>query len=294
MSKSDTAEGVTEGIDLSGKTILVTGVNSGLGMETMRVLTQRGAHVIGAARSVEKAEQAAAELGCSVEPLACELGDLSSVAAAADKVLADHDKLDVLVCNAGIMALPKLQQAHGLELQFLCNHIGHFLLLKKLLPLLEKAEQGRIVLVSSDGHKHTVKGGISFDNLSGEQGYDGWKFYGQSKLANILTAVALKKQLAGTSITANSVHPGVIQTNLGRNMAGLMSKVIGLFAPLLEKTVGQGAATQVYLAAHPDAAEFNGQYFADVAAKQPSKYGNDAALADQLWQVSNELVADYL
>lgn len=294
MSKTDTAESVTDGLDLSDKTILITGVNSGLGMESMRVLADRGAKVIGAARTLEKAGKACMEAGGDTSPLACELSDLASVAAAADQVLAEHDKLDVLLCNAGIMALPELNQAHGLELQFLCNHIGHFLLIKKLLPLLRNAEQGRIVLVSSDGHKLTVKGGIDFDNLNGEKGYNDWKFYGQSKLANILTAVALKNELVGTNVTANALHPGVIKTNLSRNMGGLLSKLIGLFVGFVEKTVGQGAATQVYLAAHPDAAQYNGKYFADVELKAPTKFGEDEDLAQRLWHVSSEIVADYM
>ncbi|MEM8497751.1 MAG: SDR family NAD(P)-dependent oxidoreductase [Pseudomonadota bacterium] len=294
MSKTDTAESVVEGLDLGGKTILITGVNSGLGMESMRVLTDCGATVIGAARTLEKAGNACREVGGDTTPLACELSDLSSVAAAADRVLAEHDTLDVLLCNAGIMALPELNQAHGLELQFLCNHIGHFLLINKLLPLLRNAEQGRIVLVSSDAHKLTVKGGIDFDNLTGEQGYNDWKFYGQSKLANILTAVALKKELAGTNITSNALHPGVIKTNLSRNMVGLLSKVIGLLAGFVEKTVEQGAATQVYLAAHPDAAQYNGKYFADVELTAPTKFAEDEVLAQRLWDVSNEIIADYL
>ncbi len=290
MARSSTAESVTEGVDLSGKTILVTGVNSGLGEETMRVLCMRGAHVIGAARSLAKAKQACAQVQGETTPLACELSDLASVAAAADQI----ESLDALVCNAGIMALPELQQAHNLEMQFLCNHVGHFLLIKKLLPKLEAAEQGRVVLVSSDGHKFTVDGGIDFDNLDGSKGYEGWKFYGQSKLANILTAKALAENLADSNVTANAVHPGVIRTNLARSTSGFMSALIKLFAPLMEKSVGQGAATQVYLAAHPDAAQYNGAYFADVAEKAPSHYAKDTQLAQHLWHHTEGLIAPYL
>ncbi|MFK8020831.1 MAG: SDR family oxidoreductase [Pseudomonadales bacterium] len=294
MSKAATAESVTEGVDLSGKLMLVTGVNSGLGQETMRVLCLRGAHVIGAARTLEKAEAACAQIDGETTALACELSDLESVATAAKRVAAQHSTLDAVICNAGIMALPELKQAHELEMQFLCNHVGHFLLLRILQPLIERAEQGRVVLVSSDGHRHTVKGGVNFDNLDGAQAYDGWRFYGQSKLANILTAKALAEQFAGSAATANAVHPGVIRTNLSRNMKGLFSRVIGLFAPLFEKTIAEGAATQVYLAANPDAAQHNGCYFSDVATKTPSKYGQDTSMQRKLWQVSNELIEHYL
>lgn len=294
MARSSTAESVTEGVDLTGKTILVTGVNSGLGEETMRVLCLRGAHVIGAARTLAKAKQACAQAHGDTTPLACELSDLASVAAAADQVASATGVLDAVVCNAGIMALPELQQAHDLELQFLCNHVGHFLLLKKLMPQLHAAEQGRVVLVSSDGHKFTVDGGIDFDNLDGAKGYDGWKFYGQSKLANILTAKALADNYSESQITANAVHPGVIRTNLARNTSGFMSALIKVFAPLMEKSIEQGAATQVYLAAHPDAAQYNGLYFADVSEKKPSHYAQDAQLAQHLWGRTEELIAPYL
>ncbi len=294
FNRKSTSTDVLQGIDLSGQTILVTGVNSGLGEQTLQSLASHGAHVIAAARTLEKAQAASRHFPDNTTALACELSDLATVSAAAEQVKQQFGQLDALVCNAGIMALPSLQQSQGLEMQFMCNHVGHFLLIQKLLPLLEKAPQGRIVLVSSDGHKHTVKGGINFANLSGEQGYDAWKFYGQSKLANILTARTLSKRLQNSSVTANALHPGVIRTNLSRNMAGLMSTVIGLFAPLFEKSVAQGAATQVYLAAHPDAAQYNGQYFADVQPKQTSQHGRDDALADRLWAFTDDFLGTHL
>ena len=140
-----TAEEATAGVDLSGKRILLTGCNSGIGFETMRVLTERGATVLGAARSLEKAEKAGAKVSGETIPVVCELSEPESVFAAAESVKAMGEKLDVIVCNAGIMALPKLNQQHGYELQFFTNHIGHFILVTELLDLL--ADDGRVVMV---------------------------------------------------------------------------------------------------------------------------------------------------
>ena len=287
MRKLPTAAETIGDVDLDGKTMLVTGVNSGLGAETLRVLTGQGASVIGAARSLKKAVQACAPYGDRAIPLACELSDLNSVTSAAQTVISEHTKLDALIGNAGIMALPELQQKQGLELQFLCNHLGHYSLIRQLLPLLAEAEQGRIVLVSSEGHRLTVKGGINFDNLSGKAGYHDWRFYGQSKLANILTARALSKELANTQITANAAHPGVIRTNLSRSMRGPVSKAISFLASLAERSIAQGAATQVYLAAHPQASQYNGMYFVNSKPKPPSRFGTDTALAERLIQWSD-------
>lgn len=294
FKRHTTAEQVTEGVDLSGKTALITWVNSGLGFESMRVLAARGAHVIGAARTLDKAQKACSQVSGSTTPVACELSDLDSVVACAETVLAMNRPIDILMCNAGIMALPQLEQKYGLELQFVTNHLGHFVLIRHLLDRVIAAPAGRIVLLSSAGHSHTRPGGIEFDNLSGESGYDGWTFYGQSKLANLLTAMELSKQLQHTKATANAVHPGVIRTNLGRNTEGILSSVIKLVAPLFERTVEQGAATQCYVASHPQLEGVSGKYFADSNIAKPSRFGSDTDLAARLWHVCEELVADYL
>ena len=161
-----TAEEVTNGIDLHGQTMLVTGCNSGLGRETVRVLALRGARVIGTGRTVEKAREGLAGLGDKQYlALACELSEPASVRACIDAVTRDGARLDALICNAGIMALPELRQAHGIELQFFTNHIGHFILVNGLLERL--APQGRVVIVASNAHRRAPAAGIEFDNLSG-------------------------------------------------------------------------------------------------------------------------------
>jgi WW domain-containing oxidoreductase len=287
---ASTAEGVTEGLSLAGKTYLVTGCNSGLGQEACRVLVLRGARVIGTARTVEKAKAALAPFGGTTIPLACELSDPKSVRACVESVKRDGLKLDGLIANAGIMALPKLEQAFGYELQFFTNHVGHFILVTGLLEQL--TDTGRVVMLSSSAHTMAPKEGIQFDNLSGAKGYGDWKNYGQSKLANLLFAKELARRFAGTKKTANAVHPGVISTNLGRHMNAAMNVVFKTFGGLFLKTVPQGAATEVYVATNPAVADVSGKYFADVNVATSRADGDDVALAKKLWDVTEKIVAD--
>ena len=285
-----TAEQVTEGVSLAGQTILVTGCNSGLGLETMRVLAKRGARVIGTARTVAKAKAAGDEVKGQILPLACELSDPTSVRSAVESVKRDDLKLDAIICNAGIMALPKLEQAYGYELQFFTNHIGHFLLVTGLLDQL--TDSGRVVMLSSAAHQNAPKEGIQFDNLSGEKGYSSWAAYGQSKIANLLFAKELSRRFTGTKKTANAVHPGVIATNLGRHMGAAANMLFGVVGPLFLKSIPQGAATQVYVATHPAAASITGEYFADCNVAKARRDADDADLARRLWDVSEKIAAE--
>ncbi len=287
---NSTAEQVTEGLSLDGKTMLVTGCNSGLGHEAMRVLALRGARVIGTARTVEKAKEATGGVTGKTIPMACELSDPASVRACAEEVKRQGLRLDAIICNAGIMALPKLEKAHGYELQFFTNHIGHFLLVTSLLDQL--TESGRVVMLSSGAHTQAPKEGIELDNLDGSKGYAGWRNYGQSKLANILFAKELSRRFAGTKKTANAVHPGVIQTNLARHMNPVVGFVFGAFGPLLLKTIPQGAATEVFVATSPTLADVSGEYFANCNVTPPRADANDADLAKKLWDVSAKIVAE--
>ena len=286
---NSTAEEVTEGVDLTGKTVLVTGVASGLGQETMRVLTRRGATVIGAARSEEKVQASAKEVGVEAVPVACDLAEPASVRAAVAAVRARGGTLDVIVCNAGIMALPKREVRHGVELQLLTNHVGHFLLVTGLLDRL--APNGRIVVLSSAGHAMAPKDGVDLDDAAMEKGYSAWGAYGRSKLANLLFARELSRRLP-TGQVVNAVHPGVIHTNLGRHMGGFVNQISGVLGPaLFMKTIPQGAATQCWAAASPAAASLTGEYLADCNVRASSKLGQDAALARRLWTQTEALVA---
>ena len=294
FNKRSTAEEVLEGQDLSGLTMVITGVNSGLGFESMRVLTERGAHVIGLARTLEKAEKAGAEVSGETTPLACELSDLASVAACARQIQALGTPIDVVMANAGIMAPRELGLVGALEMQFATNHLGHFVLIHQLLDQVKAAPAGRIVILSSAAHNLTVRGGIDFGNLDGSSGYDPWRFYGQSKLANLLTARALSQRLEGTGVTVNALHPGVIRTNLGRDAGGFLTGLMSLFAVFMEKNVAQGAATQCYVATHPDLDGVSGAYFSDCKQANCSSYGRNDLLAKELWEASIQLAEGYL
>lgn len=285
---SSTAEEVTEGVDLKGRTYLVTGVASGLGQETMRVLVKRGATVIGAARSEDKVRAAAKEVGVDVIPVACDLAEPATVRAAVAAVRGRAGDLHGIVCNAGIMALPKREVRHGVELQLLTNHVGHFMLVTGLLDRL--AADARVVVLSSAGHAMAPADGIDFTDPAMEKGYSGWRAYGRSKLANLLFARELARRMPKGQV-ANAVHPGVIHTNLGRHMNGVMNGMSAVIGPLFMKTVPQGAATQCWAAANPATAAITGEYLADCNVSASSALGRDMALAGRLWTWSEELAA---
>jgi NAD(P)-dependent dehydrogenase (short-subunit alcohol dehydrogenase family) len=284
-----TADDVTEGLDLRGRTMLVTGCNSGIGFETVKTLAKRGAHVFATARTEQKAQDACAALSTEIVPLACELSDPASVRACVETVTRQVRRLDAIICNAGIMALPKLEQAFGYELQFFTNHMGHFILVTGLLDSL--AEDGRVVVVSSEAQKAAPKEGIQFDNLSGEKGYGPWKAYGQSKLANLLFTKELARRFKGTARTSNAVHPGVIRTNLGREMPSIARFALSLAEPLFLKSAAQGAATQCYVATNPKLADVSGAYFVDCNIAESTKISRDPALAKRLWDESERIAA---
>ncbi|MFT5571965.1 MAG: NAD(P)-dependent dehydrogenase (short-subunit alcohol dehydrogenase family) [Cryomorphaceae bacterium] len=301
FNKDSTAEDVTQGIDLTGKNIVITGINSGLGQESMRVLEMRGAHIIGTARTIEKAKTAAEQNGGNITPLACELSDFASVKQCADAIKQLPGPVDALICNAGIMALPKLELKNGVEQQFNTNHLGHFILVHNLLEKIKLSDQGRIVMLSSVAHKMAPLEGIDFDNLDGSNGYKDWAFYGQSKLANLLTAVAATKRLEGSGATANAVHPGIIRTNLSRNLTGLQGFAMGnpitswfVGKMMGSKTVPQGAATECYVATAAELNEVSGRYFDDNNEARPSRHGQNEELADRLWDYSCGAVKEFI
>jgi len=287
--KGSTAEEVTEGLDLTGTTWVITGVSSGLGKESARVLAARGAHICGLARTHEKAATAMSELGIEGTPVACELSDLSSVRAA---VAALQDRsLHGIMANAGIMALQECQQIRGIEQQLFVNHVGHFVLITGLLDRL--VHGGRVVMLSSDAHRW-AKRGMELDNTSGATEYHPWRMYGRSKLANILFARSLTRRFAadGSQRTANSVHPGVIQTNLARHMPADEAKTMFERIKHIEKSIAQGASTQCFVATHPGLASVSGAYFSDCTQKAPLDAALDDELADALWSWTESVIGD--
>jgi NAD(P)-dependent dehydrogenase (short-subunit alcohol dehydrogenase family) len=286
-----TAEEVTEGLDLSGKLALVTGCTSGIGYETMRVLAKRGAWVLGTSRSLERAEAACASVRGTTSALALELGDFDSVVACADAVRSISQPLDLLVLNAGYFGgsgRPEL--VDGLEKHFVVNHLGHFVLANRLMGRLYMAEQGRVVSVSSRAaYTRAPESGIAFDNLDAHRDYDDFTFYGHSKLANALFVVHLAELLKGTRITANAVHPGVINTEIDRHMSRLAQAGFAIATTFgFGKSVEQGAATSCYVATSPQLRETSGKFFEDCNAVTIAGQGHvhDAAMAARLWLVS--------
>lgn len=294
FGSNSTAEEVTEGLDLSHLTIALTGCNSGLGFETMRVLALRGAHVIGIARTQEKAEKACAAIDGTATPAFADLTDWESVVRCAEYIRGMGVPLDGLIANAGIMALPELEVVNGVEKQFAVNHLGHFILINQLREQVLAAPQGRFTVLSSLAHRSADEG-IEFDNLDGSKGYDPWRAYGVSKLANALCARELARQISHTNATANSVHPGIIRTNLLQHLPAWQrwgSKYLGW---LIMKTVPEGAATTCYVATSPDLVGVRGFYFADCNVDEgETPYVYDDAMALELWRVSEELTRDYL
>ncbi len=294
FGETSTAEEVTAGLELGGRTALVTGCNSGIGLETMRVLALRGAHVIGTGRSMERARTACDSVEGETTPVVLELSDFDSVVACAEEIQAMGAPIDMLICNAG-MLVRDLQQVNGLEIQFVVNHLGHFILANRLLDQVLAAPEGRFVVVGSVSHRRSPNGGIQFDNLSGE----GWARagYSHSKLANGLFSLELARRLEGTAATSNSLHPGNVVTNITRNIrppvgGGAMGG--GLAAGGNRKNLAEGAATNCYVATYPELAGVSGCYFEDCNAVDPGGYMEDEAMAGRLWQVSEELTREYL
>jgi NAD(P)-dependent dehydrogenase (short-subunit alcohol dehydrogenase family) len=284
-----TAEEVTAGLSLAGQTMLVTGAASGLGRETVRVLAMRGARVLATGRTEASVRTACGSFAGEIVPLTCELSTPASVRAGVEAVKKTGHELHAIICNAGIMALPKLEQACGYELQFFTNHIGHFILVTGLLGSVK--EGGRVVMLSSEAHRGAPKEGVELDNLSGAKGYGAWSAYGQSKLCNILFAKELAKRLTGGR-TANALHPGVIQTNLGRSMPAFARAALTAASPLFLKDIPQGAATQCYVATHPSLAKVTGEYFSDCNIAKATAKAEDAGLASRLWAVSERIAAE--
>ncbi len=283
-----TAEEVTLGSDLTGKTALITGVNSGIGYETMRVLALRGAHVLGTARTSERGREACDSVQGETTPLVLELSDLDSVVKCANQVRARGVELDRLICNAGAL-LTELQLVNGVEAHFAINHLGHFLLVNRLLELVVAAPQGRVVIVGSRAHNSAPDDGIQFDDLSGASWFDRQAAYGHSKLANGLHSLELARRLEDTRATSNVLHPGVVRTNIARNLPAWQETAFRAFGYFFLKSLEEGAATTCYVATSPDLDNVSGCYFADCNPATASATMQDAQMAARLWEVSESL-----
>ncbi len=298
FDESATAGQVTEGVDLSGKLAVVTGCTSGIGFETMRVLAKRGALVIGTSRSLDRAHAACAQVVGQTMPAQLDLSDFESVVRCAESIRGLRTPIDMLVCNAGYRGGGNDRQLiNGIEKHFVVNHLGHFIFVNQLLQHLYLAWQGRIVVVASRAaYRGAPAVGIDFSDLAMSRDYSDSLAYGQSKLANVLFSLRLGELLRGTRITSNSLHPGVINTDIDRNLNPVTRFGFGLLTKLAGKTIEEGAATSCYVATSDLLGAVSGKYFEDCNAVNINGVGHmhDMPMAEELMQVSQELTADYL
>ncbi len=295
---TSTTEEVLSGIDLHGKRILVTGVSAGLGVETARSLAAHGAHILGTARDLAKAEVATAQIrrdaganGGSFELIELDLARLASVRNCADQLLRKGEPLDVIIANAGVMATPFSYTTDHFEMQFGTNHLGHFALVNRIAELLRTG--GRLVNLASAGHRFS---NVNLDDPNFERTpYDPFLAYGRSKTANILFAVAFDQRYRSRDIRAAAVHPGVIHTELAEGKRSFPWK-----------TIPQGAATSIWAAVVAPAKEIGGEYCEnchvgqvvpeDIAISPTSEgvraYALDPNAAEALWKKSEEMVGE--
>jgi NAD(P)-dependent dehydrogenase (short-subunit alcohol dehydrogenase family) len=307
-AKSTTDE-VLAGVDLTGKRILVTGVSAGLGVETARTLAAHGASVTGTARDLDKARRALAEAGAEgIELVEMDLASLASVRAAADALNAKGEKFDLVIANAGVMATPLGHTADGFETQFGTNHLGHFVFVNRIAGLIR--DGGRLVNLSSSGHRFSD---VDLDDPNFETTpYDPWAAYGRSKTANVLFAVEFDRRHKGRGVRATAVHPGGIQTELGRHMGpGELEALVARMnaaqqaqgLPAWEfKSIPAGAATSVWAGVVAPGDEVGGRFCEDCHVAELTEgseiragvraYALDPERAKALWAKSEELVGE--
>ena len=299
-----TTDEVLAEVDLAGLNVVVTGTSAGLGVETARALSSHGATVVGVVRDRDKARTNLAEVGVNdVELYEADLASLASIRAFTDGFFADgHDRIDVLIANAGIMACPQGTTTDGFELQFGTNHLGHFVLVNRLLPLLLTGSPARIVTLSSIGHQLAD---VSLEDPNFERTpYSPWVAYGRAKTANVLFAVELDRRLRDRGVRATAVHPGVIVTELGRHLTPDTLALVsaGRSGEMEYKSIPQGAATSVWAGFVAGADEVGGRYCEDCAlapvVDDPGQrrgvrsYALDPDKSAALWTTSEELVGE--
>ncbi|SMC55126.1 NAD(P)-dependent dehydrogenase, short-chain alcohol dehydrogenase family [Oscillospiraceae bacterium] len=275
---------------LKNKTALVTGANSGMGMATVRALSDMGARVIMLCRSEKRGKEALERLlsedtSRTLELILCDLGDYDSIRNFANIVRSNYDHIDIIVNNAGFISLDRQETKEGLERQFGINHIGHFLLTMSLLDLM--GEGGRIVNVSSGAHK---VGKIHFDDINLHKGFNVITAYSQSKLANVLFTRELARRVKDRGITVNCCHPGAVATNIGIDReTGFGKTITGLLKPFFQ-TPEQGARTAIFLASDSSVSDITGEYFYKCKIAKSSKQSKDPQLAERFFEFSKELV----
>lgn len=281
---------------MDGKLVVITGGNSGIGLEAAVQLTELGAEVVIAVRNPDKGRAAVAEIerrsGTAPHLVPLDLADLASVRECAVELLERFTHIDVLVCNAGLTLSKRAETAQGFEYLFGVNHLGHMRLVQLLQGRLVQSAPARVVVVSSDAHRIAYRG-LAFDDLQSTKRYVSWDVYGKSKLANIMFTRELARRLEGTGVTANAMHPGLVRTNFGgEGDTRLTQQVVRMLPRRFAIGPEEGAATIVHLASSPDVADATGGYYVNCTLTAPSSSaGNDEA-AEWLWLISERLLAD--
>ncbi|MEX2393726.1 MAG: SDR family oxidoreductase [Actinomycetota bacterium] len=277
---------------MRGKTVLVTGANTGIGLETAAEIAAMGAKTVITARDATKGENAVAEMrrrapDADVDVMSLDLASFGSVRSFAKEFRDRCDRLDVLINNAGLMQSERSMTADGNETTFQVNHLGPFLLTNLLLDKIKASAPSRIVNVASTAHRG---GRLDFDDLQSEQSFRGMRTYGTSKLCNILFTRELARRLEGTGVAVNSLHPGTVRTGFARDgdATGIMSIGVRLAAPFF-MSPAQGAKTSVYLASSPEVEGKSGLYWARCKVARPAAAAQDDESARRLWDVSERL-----
>uniref|UniRef100_A0A8C5M4T4 Retinol dehydrogenase 14 n=1 Tax=Leptobrachium leishanense TaxID=445787 RepID=A0A8C5M4T4_9ANUR len=294
LMASNTVRAAGSGL-MRGKTVIITGANCGIGRATAAELLREQARVILACRDLGRAEEAARELRLESQGAGeviikeLDLSSLRSVRRFCQEVVKEEPHLDVLINNAGIFQCPYMNTEDGFEMQFGVNHLGHFLLTHLLLSLLKSSAPSRIVVVSSKLYKY---GEINFDDLNSEKSYSKSFGYSRSKLANILFTRELARRLEGTGVTVNSLHPGIVRTNLGRyiNIPILIKPLFNVVSWAFFKSPAEGAQTSVYLASSADVEGVSGKYFGDCKEEELLPKAMDDLVARKLWDISEIMV----
>jgi NAD(P)-dependent dehydrogenase (short-subunit alcohol dehydrogenase family) len=281
--------------DMQGKTVLITGGNSGIGKETAVALARAGAAVVFTSRDPHRGEQAAADIrqrsGADVHVMPLDLASFASIRAFAADFLQRYERLHVLINNAGLILSQRTETREGFETTFGVNHLGHFLLTDLLLDRIKASAPARIINVASRAHRSARKG-LDFDDLQLTRRYSGMQAYARSKLANIYFTRELARRLEGTGVTVNALHPGVVATrfSLDGDDKGIIAWFYRFGRPLLRSSE-KGAQTSIYLASSPDVEGVTGKYFADSKEAEPTAIAQDDEVARLLWQASEALVS---
>ncbi|HTY47392.1 MAG TPA: SDR family oxidoreductase [Methanomassiliicoccales archaeon] len=281
--------------ELNGRLMLITGATSGIGKAAANALAAKGASLVILARNEEKAKAATAEIASrtgnkSLEIIRCDLSSLDNVRSAAKEFLSKHERLDVLIANAGVIQGKRHLTADGFEYTLGVNHLAHFVLTNLLLDTLKRSAPSRVVVTSSASH---LRAHMDFDDLMEARSYSPWKAYGQSKLANTLFTFELSKRLEGTKVTANCFHPGLVRTSIGAGLGGISGFAYPISYPFAISPE-KGAETLVYLASSPEVEGVTGDYFYQKKPDVTNPEVKDPNVQKRLWEVSERLTSKWI